>query len=103
MGAVAESTYEAGGRVLGIIPKALMSHERAVKSRAAKSESNGQGIHDPTSADEASENDRCIVSIVKTMHERKQEMARYAERGFVALPGGFGVSVILNTHHQASL
>ena len=70
MGAVAHATYEAGGRVLGIIPRALMSYERAPSE--AGSDSIADAIQRPVRAHEAKESDRSIVIPVTTMHERKQ-------------------------------
>jgi uncharacterized protein (TIGR00730 family) len=64
MGIVAQATLEAGGRVVGIIPKALVEKEWA--------------------------NDNCTeLHIVDTMHTRKQMMAERADV-FLALPGGIG-------------
>ena len=64
MGTVAEATQAAGGRVVGIIPKALVDKEWA--------------------------NHACTeLHVVNTMHERKQMMAERAD-AFVALPGGIG-------------
>ena len=64
MGLVAQATAQAGGRVVGIIPKALQSHENT-----------------RTACDE--------VHVVDTMHERKRMMADRADV-FLALPGGIG-------------
>lgn len=64
MGIVAEATLEAGGRVIGIIPKALVEKEWA--------------HHGCTE-----------LHVVDTMHERKRMMAERAD-AFVALPGGIG-------------
>lgn len=64
MGVVAQATAEAGGRVVGIIPQALVDKELA--------------RHE---CDE--------LHIVTTMHERKQAMADRAQ-AFLALPGGIG-------------
>ncbi|AMM26500.1 TIGR00730 family Rossman fold protein [Variovorax sp. PAMC 28711] len=64
MGTVAEATRAAGGRVVGIIPKALVDKELA-----------------NTLCDE--------LHIVDTMHERKAMMGERAD-AFVALPGGIG-------------
>ncbi len=64
MGLVAQATSQAGGRVVGIIPKALQSHENT-----------------RTACDE--------VHVVDTMHERKRMMAERADV-FLALPGGIG-------------
>jgi len=64
MGVVAEATLQAGGRVVGIIPKALVEKEWA--------------LHECTE-----------LHIVDTMHDRKRMMAERAD-AFVALPGGIG-------------
>ena len=64
MGVVASATASAGGRVVGIIPKALQTLENT-----------------RTDCDE--------LHIVDTMHERKHLMAQRADV-FVALPGGIG-------------
>lgn len=64
MGIVAESTLAAGGRVVGIIPHALVEKEWA-----------------HTSCTE--------LHVVDTMHERKRMMAERAD-AFLALPGGIG-------------
>ena len=64
MGIVAEATQAAGGRVVGIIPKALVDLEQA-----------------NTYCDE--------LHVVDTMHERKALMADRSD-AFIALPGGIG-------------
>jgi uncharacterized protein (TIGR00730 family) len=64
MGTVADATLAAGGRVVGIIPRALMEKEW--------SHTGCTELH-----------------IVETMHERKQMMAERAD-AFLALPGGIG-------------
>ncbi|MBC7437650.1 MAG: TIGR00730 family Rossman fold protein [Bdellovibrionales bacterium] len=64
MGVVAAATLEAGGRVVGIIPLALVEKEWA--------------------------NDYCTeLHVVDTMHDRKRMMAERAD-SFLALPGGIG-------------
>ncbi|QHE86336.1 TIGR00730 family Rossman fold protein [Hydrogenophaga sp. BPS33] len=64
MGLLSEATLKAGGRVVGIIPKALVEKEWA--------------------------DDRCTeLHVVDTMHERKRMMAEKAD-AFLALPGGIG-------------
>lgn len=64
MGTVAEATRLAGGRVVGIIPKALVDKELA--------------------------NPLCDeLHVVDTMHERKAMMGERAD-AFLALPGGIG-------------
>ena len=64
MGAVADAAMAAGGRVIGVIPQALMDRE---VGHAGLTE----------------------LHVVQTMHERKQLMAERAD-AFVALPGGIG-------------
>jgi uncharacterized protein (TIGR00730 family) len=64
MGAVADACMAARGRVVGVIPRALL--EREVGHR---------GVSE--------------LRVVDSMHERKQLMAELAD-GFVALPGGIG-------------
>lgn len=64
MGLVAQATREAGGRVVGVIPKALVEKELA--------------------------NPLCDeLHVVDTMHERKAMMAHRSD-AFLALPGGIG-------------
>ena len=64
MGTVADATQAAGGRVIGVIPQALVDKEAA--------------------------NRRCDeLHIVQNMHERKAMMAERAD-AFLALPGGIG-------------
>ena len=64
MGTVADATLASGGRVIGVIPKALVDKEQA---------------HHGCSE----------LHIVDTMHERKRIMADNAH-AFMALPGGIG-------------
>ncbi|CCJ47580.1 putative lysine decarboxylase [Bordetella parapertussis Bpp5] len=64
MGAVADTVMAEGGRVIGIIPEALMKKELAHR-----------GLTE--------------LHVVQSMHERKTLMAQKAD-GFVALPGGAG-------------
>ena len=64
MGILADAALEAGARVIGVIPKALVEKEYA-----------------HTGCTE--------LHIVDTMHERKRIMAEHAD-AFLALPGGIG-------------
>ena len=64
MGAVADGALAAGGRVIGVIPRALMDRELG-----------HTGIQD--------------LRVVADMHERKTTMAGLAD-AFVAMPGGWG-------------
>lgn len=64
MGALADAALEAGGKVVGVIPRALAAKE--VMHR---------GLTE--------------LHVVESMHERKSRMAAMSE-GFIALPGGMG-------------
>jgi uncharacterized protein (TIGR00730 family) len=64
MGTVADAVLAGGGRVTGVIPRAMVEKEVA-----------HDGLTD--------------LRIVTTMHERKALMADLAD-GFIALPGGWG-------------
>jgi len=64
MGVVADAALEAGGEVVGVIPRALQLRELAHGGLTA-------------------------LHVVGSMHERKARMAELAD-GFVALPGGMG-------------
>src|SRR5262247_3717923 len=63
MGAVADAVIEAKGEVIGVIPFALASKERARRD--------------------------VDMRVVNTMHERKAIMAGLSD-AFIAMPGGFG-------------
>ncbi len=64
MGIIADAVLEAGGKVTGVIPKALMDTEVG---------------HDRLTR----------LLVVKDMHERKALMAEHAD-AFITLPGGLG-------------
>lgn len=64
MGTLADSALEAGGEVIGVIPRSLVEKERA---------------HQRLSE----------LRIVDSMHERKALMAELSD-AFIALPGGYG-------------
>jgi uncharacterized protein (TIGR00730 family) len=64
MGIVADAALAAGGRVIGVIPHALVTRELAHQHLTE-------------------------LHVVDSMHERKALMSRLAD-GFIALPGGFG-------------
>jgi hypothetical protein len=64
MGVVADATLEAGGRVVGVIPHALVDREFAKL-------------------------DCTELHVVDNMHDRKRMMAERAD-AFLALPGGIG-------------
>ncbi len=64
MGTLARAAIEAGGEVIGVVPKALVEKEVAYTE-----------LND--------------LRVVESMHERKALMAELAD-GFIALPGGLG-------------
>ncbi|MBH1964392.1 MAG: TIGR00730 family Rossman fold protein [Comamonadaceae bacterium] len=64
MGVVADAALEAGARVIGVIPQALVDREHAHRGCTE-------------------------LLIVDTMHERKRLMAEHSD-AFLALPGGIG-------------
>ncbi len=64
MGTLADAVLQAGGRVVGIIPKALVEKEWAHRGCTE-------------------------LHVVDTMHDRKRMMAERAD-AFLALPGGIG-------------
>ncbi len=64
MGIVAQATLDAGGRVIGVIPRALVENEWAKL-------------------------DCTELHVVESMHDRKRMMAERAD-AFLALPGGIG-------------
>ena len=64
MGVVADSALQAGGQVIGVIPRALVDRELAHPGLTR-------------------------LYVVENMHERKTKMADLSD-GFIALPGGAG-------------
>ena len=64
MAAVSNTAMEAGGEVIGVMPKAMVDKERA-----------NRGVTE--------------LRIVGSMHERKALMSELSD-GFIALPGGYG-------------
>ena len=64
MGTLSETVMQAGGEVIGVIPRALLAREKGKR-------------------------DITRLEVVDTMHERKARMSELCE-GFVALPGGYG-------------
>jgi len=64
MGILADAALQAGGQVIGVIPRALASKERA-----------HHGLTE--------------LRVVGSMHERKALMAELSD-GFIAMPGGYG-------------
>ena len=66
MGVVADAVLDAGGKVIGVIPQALVERELAHKRLTE-------------------------LHVTASMHERKALMAGLSD-AFVALPGGFGTA-----------
>jgi uncharacterized protein (TIGR00730 family) len=64
MGVVADAVLEAGGRAVGVIPRALVEREQAHR-----------GLTE--------------LIVTEDMHSRKAKMARLSD-AFLALPGGYG-------------
>jgi uncharacterized protein (TIGR00730 family) len=64
MGALADAALDAGGEVIGVIPRGLVDRELAHGGLTEQ-------------------------HVVGTLHERKAEMATLSD-GFIALPGGLG-------------
>jgi uncharacterized protein (TIGR00730 family) len=64
MGVIADAAIEAGGRVIGVMPRWLVEHEIAHR-----------GLTE--------------LHVVETMHERKTKFAELGD-AFIALPGGAG-------------
>ncbi|CAL5330807.1 unnamed protein product [Camellia sinensis] len=64
MGLISKTAFDGGCHVLGVIPRALLSHEIS-----------GESVGE--------------VKTVSDMHQRKSEMAKHAD-AFIALPGGYG-------------
>lgn len=64
MGTVADAALEAGGEVIGVIPRSMVGREIAHGSLTK-------------------------LHVVESMHQRKALMADLSD-GFIALPGGFG-------------
>lgn len=78
MGAVADAALEAGGVVIGVMPRGLVEREIAHR-----------GLTE--------------LHVVEDMHERKTKMAALAD-GFIALPGGAGTleEIFRNNGHGRS-
>lgn len=85
MGAVSASCLRAGGKVLGVIPKA-MTVAAPRGHPTTSNEGSGNGLH-WTEDDKLG---RAESIVVEDMHTRKRIMAQKSDLGFVALPGGYG-------------
>lgn len=72
-----------GGYVTGVSPYAMV----AKGGEGSKIEG---AAEDKVSNREAPPHPNRLAVVVDSMHERKTEMARRADGGFVALPGGYG-------------
>lgn len=65
MGELADAALAAGGHVHGVIPRSMIARELAHRGLSR-------------------------LDVVETMHARKARMVELADRGAIALPGGFG-------------
>ncbi len=65
MGELADAALAAGGHVHGVIPRSMIARELAHRGLSQ-------------------------LDVVETMHARKARMVELADRGAIALPGGFG-------------
>lgn len=105
MGAVSAACLGAGGRVLGVIPEAMVkSKPRGHPTSEATSASIAPSSGEPGGAaavsnegqgseilrDPAASQGTLETAVVGDMHTRKQRMAKEADLGFVGLPGGYG-------------
>lgn len=92
MGSVAQAVLDNGGHVTGILPFAMVSSRTGENTEMA-----GVTVDKMSNREPAPHPNRISV-VVETIHERKAEMAKRADGGFVSLPGGYGtfeeVSVI---------
>ncbi|KAF8894495.1 hypothetical protein BD779DRAFT_842386 [Infundibulicybe gibba] len=77
MGAVSDAVLDSGGKVIGVVPFAMIS-------------AGGEGDKTRTLPPRPkSEIEQIQTIVVDSMHERKAQMAARVQ-GFVGLPGGFG-------------
>ncbi|KAK0567331.1 CCR4-NOT regulatory complex component [Tilletia horrida] len=97
MGQVSSAALEAGGSVLGVMPRVMLAKARghAVEDdpgRAAGGAAAGSNEGTGARTLQASEQDahRLETIAVDSMHERKRIMADQSPLGFIGLPGGFG-------------
>ncbi|KAH7107299.1 hypothetical protein BKA62DRAFT_764715 [Auriculariales sp. MPI-PUGE-AT-0066] len=106
MGVVSQATLDSGGRVVGVVPAAMLTKRPGFSKGGAAGE--GSKVDVPTPDVETAntkkerikhgepvslvEKGRETVEtiIVNSMHDRKVLMAERATGGFVGLPGGFG-------------
>ena len=84
MGAVAQATLDNGGYVTGISPYAM------VASGGEGSKTMNGVTEDKVSDREPAAHPNRDSVVVDSMHDRKLLMAKRADGGFVALPGGYG-------------
>jgi hypothetical protein len=99
MGEVARTLVALAGpdSVHGIIPRALIAHERSLHGDGPSSAAAAK-VEDQDEADRAGTPDPNVygrTTVVRDMHTRKQLMARHVlaggpGSGFVALSGGYG-------------
>ncbi|KAI0078140.1 hypothetical protein K474DRAFT_1706695 [Panus rudis PR-1116 ss-1] len=84
MGVVSGAALEKGGRVIGVVPYAMVAAGGEAEQLKGTAETNSARI-----ALQERGREKIQHVVVNSMHERKLEMAKRA-CGFVGLPGGFG-------------
>jgi predicted Rossmann-fold nucleotide-binding protein len=82
MGAVAKAAYNAGSRVHGVTPHAIVEYERKVDDADMP-----DALRRPDDAATADAAARSGITVVGSMHERKHLMAKLSS-AFLVLPGG---------------
>lgn len=102
MGVVSLATLEAGGKVVGIVPAAMLAGKRGWPAGGEGSKVDVETA--PTTKEELGVvkqhgepvllaekgREKTETVVVSSMHERKVAMAERATGGFIGLPGGFG-------------
>ena len=92
MGILAQAALDNGGHVTGVSPYAMVARggEGSKTVTAAANGTGSEGFEDKVSDREAPPHPNRVSIVVDSMHERKMELAKRAEGGFIALPGGYG-------------
>jgi uncharacterized protein (TIGR00730 family) len=93
MGTVAQATLDNGGHVTGVSPYAMVARGGEGSKTATAPVTNGTGqtgFVDKVSDREPPPHPNRASIVVGSMHERKMLLAKMADGGFVALPGGYG-------------
>jgi predicted Rossmann-fold nucleotide-binding protein len=84
MGTVSQAVLDNGGHVTGVSPYAMVA-------AGGEGPKTLEGVTvDKVSNREPPPHPNRVNIVVGSMHDRKLDMAKRADGGFVALPGGFG-------------